>query len=153
MGLPSIPLGFGHTAALRRDLKHVERELAKIDEPESEVIDLIPIWEELAAMLKATDAGPDDAKVPLLVDLYLESFITEFMQRVDARRDARLGALDRLELKVVPHLARIQTVMRDEQLRIELLDAIITDQVVRVAATEKPPIYSPNRPDPKEQHR
>jgi hypothetical protein len=153
MSLPSIALGFGHTAAMRRDLKHVERELAKIDEPEPEVIDLIPIWEELAAMLHATGAGPDDAEVPIAVDRYVEAYITEFMRRVDERRDARLGALDRLELKVFPHLARIQTVMRDEQLRIELLDAIITDQVVRVAATEHPPIYSPNPPAPKEQHR
>ena len=153
MGLPSITPGFGHTAAMRRDLKRVERELAKIDEPEPEVIDLIPIWEELAAMLRATGAGPDDADVPAVVDRYVDAYLAEFMRRVDERRDARLGALDRLELKVLPHLARMQTVMRDEQLRIELLDAIISDQVVRVAVPENPPVYTPRRPDPKEQHR
>jgi len=153
MGIPTLAFGFGHTAAMRRDLKRVERELARIDEPEPEAVDLIPVWEDLVAMLDATGAGPDDIEVSAAVDRYVDAYIAEFVRRVDERRDARLGALDRLELKVVPHLARLQTLMRDEQLRIELLEAIITDQVVRVAGTEDPPIYSPHRSDPKEQHR
>ncbi|MEY9893379.1 hypothetical protein ABIA35_006393 [Catenulispora sp. MAP12-49] len=144
---------FGRNAAMRRDLKLVERELAKSDEPEPEAIDLIPIWEELVAVLGVAAAGLDDDVVPAAVDRYVDAYIAEFMRRVDARHDARLGALDRLELKVAPHLARIHTLMRDEQFRIELLDAIITDQVIRVAATEEPPVFSPHRPDPPEQHR
>lgn len=153
MSLAWFSLGFGRTAAMRRDLKRVERELARIDEPELEAPDLIPIWEELAAMLRATGAGPDDAEVPVLVDRYVDTYVADFMRSVDERRDARLGALDRLELKVDPHLARIRTVMRDELLRLGLLDTIINDLLGRVAVPETPLVLTTDRPDPKEQHR
>jgi hypothetical protein len=124
---------------MRRDMRHVESALAARGEPDDrDVLDMGKVRYDIDRLIGTMPFDRVDDSVYQMIDGLIDSYLADFLHRMRAEHDLRIGELDRLRIKVEPYLRQAKALMHDDLSLLGYLDAAVTNALDRVADPETP---------------